>query len=1088
MAYSLISYGKKSVKYPASIIQEQFWLINQIQPNNSAYNIPSLFRLSGSLDRNGLKYGIDTILLRHEVLRSTFLSENGKLWQVVHGAGEQVTDIDFGAGVDDLRGLDEQTRERRIRSMIQADIRQPFNLADGPLLRVKLYRNAEADWFLLVVMHHIVTDLYSKDIFSAEFSSLYNAYVNKEKPCLEEEITQYADYSSWQQAFLHSEQYKTSLSFWVEKLKNTKSYLNLPLDRQRPVTQELRGAAVPIRFSAEFTQKLKKYSRQNKVTIFLVTLSAYLILLSRYSGQEEITIGIPFTNRRQKEHKETFGCFVNVLPLSFSISPSKNRFGDVLQQVRAAMLAGHRNQEVPYESLVNEVHPERDPSYNSLFQVAFTFEPPMEIRLQGLEVTSEKIRNSGAQLDLFANLWEQGEELHGMFEYNIDLFEKETVQRFTDHFNRLLESILLSPEVAIDRLPILPAEEQDLLVAQWNVTEVPFSDNICLQHLFEKQVRKWPDAIACSFADEQLSYKELNTKADQLAHYLQSNSVAPGRLVGIFLDRSIEMVVALLAVLKAGAAYVPLDPDFPQERIGYMLEDSNVAVLLTKSDLAGQLPAHSGKEICMDTKWPEIIKCPADHLDSEITADDLAYVIYTSGSTGRPKGVQVPHQAVVNFLTSMADSPGLTEKDILLAVTTLSFDISVLELFLPLSVGAKVVIAPRKSIADGQQLKKLIAERQVTVMQATPTTWHLLLAEGWKGSETFKALCGGEPMPADLAEQLLQRADSVWNLYGPTETTVWSTCHRISEKDSVVLVGRPIANTQTYVVDRYGQPTPIGVAGELLIGGAGVTRGYLGRPKLTAEKFTPDTFTHISGRKLYHTGDMASYLPDGRIRLHGRIDQQIKLRGYRIELGEIEAALLACPGIGQAAVLVKELGVGDQRLVAYLTSDEEGSSPVDYGAVLREKLPRYMVPSFFVHLEQMPLTANGKIDRGALARLEQMTVKEAQAPARAGTKTERVLCAIWNDVLKTGPVGLHDNFFDLGGNSLLSLQVLAAIEEKMAVKVPTVKFFQYPTVSSFADYLLEGNDGKKEVAVASQAALRRKALLAQKRRSIQGRA
>ncbi len=1075
---------KTSVKYPASIIQEQFWLINQIQPDNSAYNIPSLFRLSGHLNRSALKHGIDTVLLRHEVLRSTFLSENGKLWQVVHEAGDLATD--FGSGVDWVPDFDEQERERRIRSMIQADIRQPFNLAAGPLFRVKLYRNSEVDWFLLVVMHHIITDLHSKDIFSAELSSHYNAYVKKERPCLEKRITQYADYSAWQQEFLHGEQYRASLSFWAEKMKDTKSYLNLPLERQRPATQELRGAAVPFRFSAEFTQKLKRYSRQNKVTIFLVTLSAYLILLYRYSGQEEITIGIPFSNRRQKEHKDTFGCFVNVLPLSFSLSPSKNTFGDVLQQVRAGMLTAHRNQEVPYELLVKEVQPERDPSYNSLFQVGFTYEPPMELRLQGLDVKSEKIHNSGAQLDLFANLWEQDEELHGMFEYNTDLFEKETVQRFTGHFHRLLESVLLDAKVVIDQLSILPAKEQDLLVAQWNATEVPFLDNICLQHLFEKQARKRPDSIACSFVDEQLSYKELDERASKLAHYLQRNGVVPGGLVGIFLERSIEMLVALLAVLKAGAAYVPLDPDFPRERIGYMVEDSNVAVLLTKQNLAGQLPAHTGKEIYIDTEWPEIEKYPADHLDPKTTADDLAYVIYTSGSTGRPKGVQVHHQAVVNFLTSMADAPGLTEEDTLLAVTTLSFDISVLELFLPLSVGGRVVIAPQRSIADGQQLKKLIAELHITVMQATPTTWHLLIAGGWKRTENFKALCGGEPMPADLAGELLQRASSVWNLYGPTETTVWSTCHRVSEDDSTVLVGRPIANTQTYIVDKYGQPTPIGVAGELLIGGAGVTKGYLARPNLTAEKFTPDTFSSILGQKLYHTGDMATYLPDGRIKLHGRVDQQIKLRGYRIELGEIEAALLACPGVGQAAILVKEVGVGDQRLVAYFTSGENGIPSVNHRTILQSKLPRYMLPSFFVHLEHMPLTANGKIDRAALALPEQVLAEGVRAPAQAGSKTETLLCSIWNDVLKAGTVGVHDNFFDLGGNSLLCLQVLTAIEKKMAVKIPTVKFFQYPTVSSFANYLLEGNDGKKEVAVANQAALRRKALLVQQRRSLQG--
>ncbi|MBU1220219.1 AMP-binding protein, partial [Myxococcota bacterium] len=550
-----------SVKYPASIMQEQFWLINQIQPDNSAYNIPSLFRLHGHLDRNAMQHGIETILFRHEVLRSTFISENGKLLQVVHDDIDLC--IDFCGGVGSLQGFEREEQERRIRDMIHADICQPFNMTDGPLLRVKVYRNSEVDWFLLIIMHHIITDLHSKDIFSSELSILYNAYLQKEKPYLENRITQYHDYSAWQQEFLCSEQYRENLSFWVKKIKDTKSYLNLPLDRQRPATQELNGAAVPFRFSAEFTHQLKRYSRQNNVTIFLVTLSAYLILLYRYSGQEEITIGIPFSNRRQKAYKETFGCFVNVLPLSFLLSSSKDKFADVLQQVRAAMLTGHRNQEVPYELLVKEVHPERDPSYNPLFQVGFTFEPPMNLMLQGLDVKSEKIHNSGAQLDLFANLWEEGEELHGMFEYNTDLFDKETVQRFKGHFERLLESVLLNSDKAIDQLSILPAKERDLLVTQWNSTDVAFPDSICVQHLFEQQAQKRPDSIACLFADSQLSYKELDERANKLAHYLQSNNVVTGALVGIYLERSVEMLIGLLAILKAGGAYVPLDPDFP---------------------------------------------------------------------------------------------------------------------------------------------------------------------------------------------------------------------------------------------------------------------------------------------------------------------------------------------------------------------------------------------------------------------------------------------------------------------------------------------------------------------------------------------
>jgi amino acid adenylation domain-containing protein len=1070
------------VQYPASAIQNQFWLINQIQPNNSTYNIPSLFHVQGHLDINALQQGIENIARRHEILRSTFLSENGRLLQVVNENIDLTIQIRFD--IDEMPGFDDQERKKEIRDRIISDICQPFDLENGPLLKIKLYKHSADYCCLLFVIHHIITDLRSNDILFAELSSLYNAIAGDGTVSLDKSLSQYREYSSWQHAFLSSEQYRSSLSFWMDELAGKELYLNLPTDKQRPIIQELQGTAIPFNLSIESSYMLRQYCRQNNFSLYLVTLTAYLILLYRYSGQTEIIIGIPFSNRRHENHKNTIGCFVNILPITFVISPSKNRFADVLQQVRGAMLKGHRNQEVPYNLLVKEVKPLRDPSYNPIFQVGFTFEPPMELTLHGLSLESEKIHNHGAHLDLFAILWEHDGNLHGMFEYNTGLFAKETVQRITSHFKELLSDVIHNPQLPIDQLSILPADERNLLVEQWNTTKIPFQETLCLQQLFEKQAQKTPDSIACSFANRQLSYKELDEKAGKLAHHLRSKKVGPGTLVGIFLERSLDMLIALLGVLKAGGAYVPLDPDFPKDRIGYMVENANVAVLITTSDQSSQLPEHKAQVVFVDIDWLKINNCLADHFDSGATADDLAYLIYTSGSTGHPKGVKVHHRAVVNFLTSMGQSPGFSAQDVLLAVTTLSFDISVLELFLPISVGGKVVIAPRESIADGHQLLDMITDHQITVMQATPTTWHLLIAAGWDKKDNFKALCGGEPMPSDLAGELLQRASSVWNLYGPTETTVWSTCHRINRHDSTVLVGRPIANTQTYIVDQYGQTTPIGVAGELLIGGEGVTKGYLHRPNLTTEKFTPDTFTNVPGQKLYHTGDIATYLADGTIKLYGRIDQQIKLRGYRIELGEIESALLSCHGIAQAAVIVKNFGQGDQRLVAYFTTDGIDSSPVDCRAALQAKLPRYMVPSFFEQLEQMPLTANGKIDRAKLPTPAQQQQDIRQIHLEAANNTEKILIAIWLDVLEIQRVGVHDNFFDLGGNSLLSLQVLVEIEKNLHIKVPTVKFFQYPTVLSLANYLTESNDYKTVAVVEKQAKLQRKALQYHLKRSL----
>lgn len=1059
-------------RYPASIIQKQFWLLHKIQPENSAYNIPSLFRVKGGLDVGAFKRAVKAVVLRHEDLRSTFYSEQGVLSQIVHEDPDDC--ISFTVNSKVQKGESDNVREA-----IARDIGLPFDLEKGPLLRVVLTQLSEDEWFLLIIMHHIVIDLHSKSLFAAELSDCYNSFIAGKNSDLSSNVTQYGDYSLWQQEYIKSEQFAKNMSFWRDTLSGRKMRLNLPIDKTRPVVQGEVGGAVYLGISAELNEKILRFCKTNNLPVFLVALGAYAILMYRYSGQREITIGVPFSNRRQAAYKDTVGCFVNVLPITCTLSPSADKFEDVLQQLRKVMLQAHRNQEVPYEMLVKELQPDRDPSYNPLFQTGFTFEPPMELHLTGVKVDGEKVHNHGAQMDLYANLWELEDGLHGLFEYNNALFERETVERFVGHFQTLLQSIIGNPTQPVDQLSILPVEEMGLLLKKWNETEVLLGKTALLHKLFENQVPKSPDATACSFGDETLSYRELDEKSTQLAHLLRSKGVTPGVWAGVFMERSLDMLVALLAVLKAGGAYVPLDPDFPQGRLEYMLENSGAVVLLTSSSLVEQIPPHNAKEVFVDDEWENISSFPVERIESGVVDGDLAYVIYTSGSTGLPKGVKVHHRAVVNFLNSMEKAPGLTSNDVLLAVTTLSFDIAMLELFLPLSVGAEVVIAPREGVADGGLLRQIISAKKISVMQATPTTWHLLIAAGWQGGE-FKALCGGEPMPADLAKDLMQRAASVWNLYGPTETTIWSTCHEIKEEDETILVGKPINNTQTYIVDKYDQPTPIGVAGELLIGGVGVTKGYHERPNLTAKCFVPDIFSGDSKQLLYRTGDMATCLADGNIKVHGRIDQQIKLRGYRIELGEIEAVLLACDEIEQAAVMAREFGPGDQRLVAYYTEKQDGLDPEQYRKILQEKLPKYMVPSFFERLAEMPLTANGKIARGTLPT--PVKSESERSYEQAESKMEQLLCEIWSDVLQVKRVGVNENFFDIGGNSLLSLQVVGQVEKKLQIKVPTIKFFQYPTVSSFALFLSEKEDNGPNELVEKQAILRRRALLKRKKK------
>lgn len=1065
-------------QYPASIIQKQFWLLHQIQPESSAYNIPSLFCIKGGLNVDAIEKSIRTVVLRHEALRSTFQSEEGTLYQVVHEDIE--TCVSFTR-----KTLHKGGDLAEVRAAMDDDICHPFDLEKGPLLRVVLHKLPGDEWLLLIVMHHIVTDLHSKTVFSSELSSCYNQIVADDPVDLNSNITQYGDYSHWQQEYIKSEQFTKNVSFWKQTLQGSKLRLNLPIDHTRPVVQGEVGGAVYLDVSNELNQSIKQYSKANKAPVFLVTLVAYAILMYRYSGQKDITIGVPFTNRRQAAYKDTVGCFVNVLPITCSLSPSEDTFEDVLQRVRRVMLEAHRNQEAPYEMLIKELQPDRDPSYNPLFQTGFTFEPPMELCLSGVDIQGEKVHNHGAQMDLYANLWESDDKLHGLFEYNTSLFERETVERFVKHFQTLLQSIVNSSAQPVDQLTILPPEERALLLEKWNETEVVLETRPLLHKLFEEQVSKSPDAVACTFGDDRLSYQELNVKATQLAHLLRNKGVKPGVWVGVFMERSLDMLVALLAVLKAGGAYVPLDPDFPQERLEYMLENSGAAVLLTSHSLVEQIPSHNAEEVFVDTEWAEISSLPVEHFDSGVGADDLAYVIYTSGSTGLPKGVKVHHRAVVNFLHSMEKAPGISSADVLLAVTTLSFDIAVLELFLPITVGAEVVIAPREGVADGEQLKQIISAKKITIMQATPTTWRLLIAAGWQGG-AFKALCGGEPMPADLAKDLVQRAATVWNLYGPTETTIWSTCHQIHEGDETILVGRPIDNTQTYIVDKYDQPTPVGVAGELLIGGVGVTKGYHERPNLTAKCFVPDAFAGDAKQPLYRTGDMATFLSDGKIKLHGRIDQQIKLRGYRIELGEIEAVFLACEEIEQAAVMAREFGPGDQRLVAYYTEKGDQLNPEQYRKILQDKLPRYMVPSFFERLVEMPLTANGKIARGSLPTPAKREIGGERSNEQAESKMEEMLCEIWSDVLQVKRVGVNENFFDIGGNSLLSLQVLGQVEKKLQIKVPTIKFFQYPSVKSFALFLSEKEEARPDESIEKKAKIRRQVLLKHRKKASLG--
>ena len=745
--------------------------------------------------------------------------------------------------------------------------------------------------------------------------------------------------------------------------------LELPSDYVRPAVQTFRGAVEQLELSGPLSEELRELSRREGATLYMVLLAAFKVLLSRYTGQEEIIVGSPIAGRNRAETEGLIGFFVNTLVLRTQLS-AEDQFSEIVKRVREVVLEGHAHQEVPFEKLVEELKPKRDLSRSPLFQVAFMFQSAGEKELasSGLHLSMLQSHAGASKFDITLSLVDDGQALNGTLEYNTDLYDAATIERLAANFKTLLEGVVANQAQRVSELPLLTAMEETRVVTEWNQTVKAYDKESCIHQLFEAQVQRTPESIALVFEDERVTYAELNRRANQLAHHLQSFGVGAETLVGICVERSIEMVVSLLGVLKAGGAYVPLDPSYPAQRLAMMLEDSGIKVLLTQQHLLKTLPAHAATIVCVDDDREAIARNSDENPSRYVTSKNLAYVIFTSGSTGRPKGVQIEHVAVVNFLVSMRDEPGLTSDDVLIAVTSLSFDIAGLELFLPLIIGAREVLVSREVASDGPLLKESLNATGITAMQATPATYRLLLNAGWNDLSGIKILCGGEAFPRELANQLIEKGATVWNMYGPTESTIWSAVSRVEMKDGPVAIGRPITNTQIYLLDSQLRPVPIGVAGELFIGGDGLTRGYLNRPDLTAEKMVPSPFDEKGSARLYRTGDLARFRPDGNIEFMSRIDHQVKVRGHRIELGEIEVALGQHAAVDVCVVMAREDVPGDNRLVAYIVPATTMPAPTvsELRNFLSDRLPDYMIPSNLVVLEAFPLTPNGKIDRRAL--------------------------------------------------------------------------------------------------------------------------
>jgi amino acid adenylation domain-containing protein len=1063
-----------------SYAQQRLWFIDRMQPGTSAYNIEIGLKLDGFLSAAALEGSLNEVVRRHEALRTVIKSDGGDPVQEVHPYRLMTLDV------VDTSGLDDDDRARTRRLLIQEEGSRGFDLSSGPLRRWRLITEGSARHVLVTVLHHIISDGWSTRVLMEEVSRTYESYRRGEKTGLAELNLQYPDYAEWQRNRLQGEVLETQLAYWSKHFQDAPVMLDLPTDRPRPAALSYEGSSRRAEVPGELTGSIRSLSRGCGATLFMVMMSAFKALLSRYSGQRDIVVGTPIAGRNRGDIEGLIGLFVNSLGIRTEVNGEES-FRDLVTRVRDASLGAYEHQEVPFEKLVEHMQVERALNHTPIFQVMFSLQNDQrnELRMSGLDLSFLEMESQTAKFDLTLSMIESADRLQGVMEYRTDLYEPATIERMLGHFQNLLEAGVANPRQRLSELTLLGESERQQLLVAWNSTAAEFSAELRIHDLFESQVQHTPDRVAAGYDGRQVTYSELGRSAGEFAKYLRGLGVGPETLVGICVERSLEMIVAVFAVLKAGGAYVPIDPAFPRQRIGMIVEDARPRVILTQTTLASMFDGPEvGAIICIDSKGDrERIadggKEPV--VGADANTNNLAYVIFTSGSTGRPKGVQVTHRSVVNFLQAMAQRPGIDEQDRLLSVTTLSFDIAGLEIFLPLITGARLMIVSREVAADAVRLQREIKASDATIMQATPARWRMLLGTGWRANKGLKVLCGGEALGVELAEQLCEGSGSIWNMYGPTETTIWSAVDRIDVGDKRVSIGSPIDNTTLYILDANQQPVAIGIPGELVIGGHGLARGYLNRAGLTAERFQANPFAVTAGDRLYNTGDLVRRLSDGRIEFLGRIDQQVKIRGFRIELGEIEAALKEQEWVKEAVVVAREDPGKEKRLVGYVVCNDAQPREKELIGHLREKLPEYMAPSVIVKLDRMPLTPNGKVDRGKLPAPDASRSQVKAAYIEPRTETEQTIAAVWQDVLSIDKVGINDNFFDIGGNSLLLVKVQSKLGKALSRDILVVEMFKYPTIISLARFLNQGsNDGARSRRVADRAEKRREALSRQR--------
>jgi len=1043
---------------PLSFSQEGLWFLDQLDGPGSAYNVTRALRLHGRIEATLLERCLRALVQRHESLRTAFDTREGSAVQIVRPAREAAAAFRFETLSLDGYGSAEIDDALDAASRAAAD--EPIDLSRPPLFRAKLVRIGDDDHVLILVVHHIVCDGWSIGILLRELGALYAA--RADGAALPPLPVQFPDFALWQRRRLTTATLEAQLQYWRVQLANTPD-LELPTDRPRPVHPSRRAGTEPLIVAGTLLDSLHALARGHDATLFMVLLAAFQVLLMRQSRQDDIAVGVPLASRNRLETEGVVGYFVNTLVMRSALAGEPG-FVESLQQMRKTVLDAFEHQEVPFERLVAELCPQRDASRNPLYQVAFSLQsqPPAVLTIEGVRTEALALAGNEAKFDLLLTLTETGGALHGTIVYAADLFDAVSMNGFARQFQTLLAAIVADPTTSIRRLPLLDDADREHVLCTWNATGRPYDPALPVHTLIERQVRLTPEAVALTFGEEWLTYRELDARSNRLSRHLRARGIRRGMLVGLAVERGTAMVVAQLAILKAGAGYVPLDPSYPTQRLAFMIDDAQLALLVTTSHRLDTFAQPRERCVLVDVDRAAIAAHSEERLQADEAVDsgpdDPAYVIYTSGSTGRPKGVVLRHRSLSNLVASVIREPGYRSSDRVLAITTMSFDIAAMELLVPLTVGAEIVIASRDQARDGQALRELLERSGANFMQATPLTWRLLVDAGWEGARNFRAITGGEALSQVLAANLLERVGELWNGYGPSETTVYSTFWRVSEPERGISIGRPIANTVVRVLDAYGQLCPPGVSGEIYIGGDGLALGYLGQPGLTAERFVADAFSDTPGALLYRTGDQGRWRHDGLLEHQGRLDFQVKLRGYRIELGEIEAHLSAHADVAQSAVVMREDASGDPCLVAYVVGGDKAPSARDLRTHLRARLPDFMVPQHFVQLDALPRLPNGKTDRKALPALNAAPVRQRSQSRPSGL--EETIARVWCEVLNLPRVDAHDDFFEIGGHSILAARTVARLRQALGRDVPLRLLFESPTVAELARRI--GDDAVSE--------------------------